>query len=178
MRQMPDIKHIYKKTVYNRLENIKPFCFHGTKKRFLESILNEGIHAFSGVYGKAVYSKLTPHKTLRENYGTDALVCIYHLPIKSKYVLENKRDWILFPNGVDPQYILYSVEVIFDSDFDIKRSEREGDVNRYFISVQNYKEIEFRSKEINYVLSQEAIKEINRRGWVYEWVDVEVITRL
>ncbi len=174
------MRSLYRKTIYERRERekVKPFCFHGTKKKFLESIFKEGIHAFSGVYGKAVYSKLTPHKTLRENYGTDALVCIYHPPIKDKYVLENKRDWILFPNGVDSRYILYSAEIVFDSAFDIKRMGREGDIKRYFISVQDYEEIEVKSKEINYVLSQEAIKEINRRGWIYDWVDVEVVTHL
>ena len=55
----------------------KPFCFHGTKKCNLPSIMEKGLLPGSGVYGSAVYSKITAHKTIGNYYGNDAIVCIY-----------------------------------------------------------------------------------------------------
>jgi hypothetical protein len=95
----------------------KPFVFHGTKKKNLESITRQGLYPSNGVYGTFVYTKLTPNKTLYDHLGTDSIVIIdildylkYANKENEPFVYDRKKDWVLFPETIKKSSILAIIE--------------------------------------------------------------------
>ncbi len=150
---------------------VKSFTYHGTKKPFLESITEKGLLPISGFYGGAVYTKLDPSKTIGTYYNNDALVAIYHFPIKEKYALDKKEDWILFPNGVHPGLFLYVVEFNFSNRNKRITLEEKDFVNgvlRYTANLPSIKDQDSWGQDLKVILGNLASRMIGFKGYKQE----------
>ncbi len=157
----------------------KPFCYHGTKKHKIYSILNKGLLPSGGVYGNGAYSKISPHKTIGHYHDNDGLVCIYLPHEKNKVSLSRKRDWIIFPEGVNKNNILYAIKIEYGyKEISLEKEHNVNNIPVYVLKVFDKDHIESSHKYINALCGNLAVQEIRRRGLPYIYVSVPIVNKV
>ena len=149
---------------------VKPFAYHGTKSENLESIANHGLFVSGGVYGNAVYTKLDPSKVIIPKYNANSIVTIYHFPIKEKYSLDKKSDWILFPDDISNRLILFLAEISIENISGVYAEEKEkiNGIHKYVLHVPSIKYKQSWKTSFNAVMGNLASRIIDWYGWSHD----------